>query len=88
MKFDVRKGEVASLSPSSSTGGAAKDSGTAATDADVIVVNVPRELRGRSEIIVYLSEKPVRGTSSQFKIVLLLCVFYLTALEISRREYC
>ena len=65
MKFDVRKGEVASSSPSSSAGGAAKDSGTAAaTDADVIVVNVPRELRGRSEIIVYLSEKPVRGMSS------------------------
>ena len=62
MKFDVRKGEVASSS--SSTGGAAKDSGTATADADVIVVNVPRELRGRSEIIVYLSEKPVRGMSS------------------------
>ena len=61
MKFDVRKGEVASSS--SSAGGAAKDSGTAAADADVIVVNVPRELRGRSEIIVYLSEKPVRGMS-------------------------
>ena len=71
MKFDVRKGEVAS---SSSAGGTAKDSGTAA-DADVIIVNVPRELRGRSEIIVYLSEKPVRGKSSQFKTILLLCVF-------------
>ena len=56
MRFDVRKGEVAS---SSSAGGAAKDSDTA---ADVIVVNVPRELRGRSEIIIYLSEKPIRGT--------------------------
>lgn len=65
MRFDVRKGEVASPSSSpsssSSAGGAAKDSGAAA--ADVIVVNVPRELRGRSEIIVYLSEKPVRGMS-------------------------
>ena len=56
MRFDVRKGEVASLS---SAGAAAKDSGIA---TDVIVVNIPRELRGRSEIIVYLSEKPIRGT--------------------------
>ena len=57
VRFDVRKGGVGT---SSSAGGAAKDSATA---ADVIVVNVPRELRGRSEIIVFLSEKPVRGMS-------------------------
>ena len=57
MRFDVRKGEVAS---SSSAGGAAKDSSDRATE--VIVVNVPRELRGRSEVIIYLSEKPIRGT--------------------------
>ena len=54
MRFDVRKGEVTSFT----AGGAAKDGGTA---TDVIVVNVPRELRGRSEIIIFLSEKPIRG---------------------------
>ena len=55
MRFDVRKGEVTS---SSRTGGAAADGATA---TDVIVVNVPRELRGRSEILVFLSEKPIQG---------------------------
>ena len=32
---------------------------------EVIVVNIPRELRGRSEIVVYLSEQPVHGESTQ-----------------------
>ena len=55
VRFGVRKGEVTS---SLIAGGAAKDSGVA---SDVIVVNIPRELRGRSEILVYLAEKPIRG---------------------------
>jgi hypothetical protein len=70
VRFDVRKGEVASTSSSSSAGGAAKDGGTA---GDVIIVNVPRELRGRSEIIVYLSEKPVRGMWYKINDTVTLC---------------
>ena len=30
--------------------------------SEAISVKIPRELRGRSEILVFLSNKPVRGT--------------------------
>ena len=53
VKFDVRKGDVSSSSKSAK-GGVVKP-------GEVIAVNIPRELRGRSEILVYLSDKPIRG---------------------------
>ena len=57
VKFDVRKGVV---TPSTSHAGVAAKEGLS-NPADVIVVTVPRELRGRSEILVFLSEKPIQG---------------------------
>ena len=57
VRFDVRKGES-----SSSAGGSGNAKEGVSKAADVIVVSVPRELRGRSEILVFLSDKPVRGT--------------------------
>lgn len=57
MRFDVKKGDV--NAPASSSGGGAKEGSS--KPADVIVVTVPRELRGRSEILVFLSDKPIHG---------------------------
>ena len=31
------------------------------SDTDVISVTIPRELRGRSEVLVFLSPQPVQG---------------------------
>ena len=35
--------------------------GSQEQDSEAVSVTVPRELRGRSEIVVFLCERPIRG---------------------------
>ena len=63
VSFDVVKcrpkdGASSSAAAGQQQNGAAK---TAELAVEVITVTIPRELRGRSEILVFLSPQPVQG---------------------------
>ncbi len=41
-----------------------KNTEQSSSDADVVKVTIPRELRGSSEILVFLSPQPISGEST------------------------
>ena len=69
VRFDVRKGDL-----NTPMGGGADAKDSLSRPADVIAVTVPRELRGRSEILVFLSDKPIQGMQVE-SMSLYVCVY-------------